>query len=164
MELLRAQQSLCHLTAEDLYETILIHGFGVCSAGTPSLVKEYRVRKRDVAIDYTEMTRCMCELYRRNLLPRKEYDLRQILDLTPKCEECRKPVTKDGFSGYTSDTYAQSKIRCMKCALPHYMRFTQDTYDAALAWTFGQMIEQTNLMLDEIKKELDLLRLIKTLT
>lgn len=153
--------SLSHLTVEDLYETILVHGHGVCYEGTTSLTEQYRVRKREVALDYTEMCRCLCELYRRNLLQTKHYELRQLLDLTPKCEVCRKTVTRDGYCGYTAYTYAQSNVRCANCAPPHYQSFNQDTYDAALAWTFHHMMDFTTTMMDEIKQELELLRLVK---
>ena len=152
---------LTHLSADDLYETALIHGFGVCSAGSTCETDVYRVRIHDVALDYAEMCRCVCELYRRNLLPRKSYDLRQVLDLTPKCQHCKKDVTRDGSCGYDDGFYARADVCCARCAPLYYQPFTNQTYDAALAWTFYQMIESSNIMLDEIKQEMDLLRLVK---
>jgi len=153
---------LKHLTVEELYETVLIHGNGICFARTTCETETYRVRKRETNLDYREMCRCLCELYRRNLLPMKHYDLRQLLDLTPKCELCHKNVTQEGYCGYHQSIYARNDVRCVNCAPANYHRMTENTYDAALAWTFYQMMENTNTMFDEIKEALDMLRLAKT--
>jgi hypothetical protein len=152
---------LAHLTTEELFEAVLKHGQVVCSAGTTARTEMYRLVRRKVEKDYTEMTRFVCELYRRNILPMKGYDLRQVLDLTPKCEDCHKDVPLEGFCGYTQDTYAQCSVRCLLCAPEHYPPLTQDTYDAAIAWRFYEMVESTHTMLDEIKQQMDLLRLVK---
>ena len=152
---------LAHKTTEELFEGVLAHGSVVCGAGTTTRTEMYRILRRNVERDYVEMTRLVCELYRRNILPRSTYDLRQVLDLTPKCETCHKDVPLEGLCGFSGDTYAQSNVCCVKCAPEEYVSFGQDTYDAAVAWRFYDMIEHTDKMMDEIKKELDLLQLVK---
>jgi hypothetical protein len=152
---------LAHLTTEELFEAVLKHGFVVCSAGTTSCTQMYRVLRRSVERDYNEMCKRVCELYRRNILPMKGYDLRQVIDLTPKCETCHKDVPLEGLCGYETDTYARSEVCCVRCAPEEYVPFSLAKYDAAIAWRFYEMIEATNLMLDEIKTQLDLLHLVK---
>jgi len=152
---------LAHFTTVELFEAVLKHGLVVCSAGTTARTEMYRILRRKVNRDYDEMVRHVCELYRRNILPMQTYKLRQVIDLNPKCEDCNKDVDLHGFCSYTSDTYAQSNVRCLLCAPEHFHSLRQDTYDAAIAWRFYDMIEQTNLMLDEIKNALDLLQLVK---
>jgi hypothetical protein len=152
---------LAHKSTEELFEGVLRHGFVVCSAGTTANTEMYRILRSRMERDYVEMCRLVCELYRRNILPMKGYELRQVIDITPKCEECHKDVPLEGFCGYHGHTYAQSSVRCASCRLEHYLPLTQDTYDAAIAWRFYEMIEATNVMLDEIKYALDLLRLVE---
>jgi len=152
---------LAHKTTEELFEGVLKHGSVVCSAGTTVRTEMYRILRRKVERDYVEMTRLVCELYRRNILPTSTYDLRQVLDLTPKCETCYTDVPLEGLCGFSGDTYARNDVCCVKCAPAEYEPLCQETYDAAIAWRFYEMIEQTDLMMDEIKKELDLLHLVK---
>lgn len=152
---------LAYKTTEELLEGVLAHGSVVCSAGTTARTEMYRILRRKVERDYVEMTRLVCELYRRNILPRSTYDLRQVLDLTPKCEKCHTDVPLEGLCGFSCDTYARNDVCCVKCAPADYVPFSQDTYDAAIAWRFYEMIEHTDIMMDEIKKELDLLHLVK---
>lgn len=152
---------LAHLSTKELFESVLEHGFVVCSAGTTARTEMYRILRRQVERDYHKMSRFVCELYRRNILPMKGYDLKQVLDIIPKCESCQKDVTLEGYCGYELDTYAQSMVRCANCNPGHYYKLTQETYDAAIAWRFYEMIEATNVMLDEIKHALDLLRLVE---
>jgi hypothetical protein len=152
---------LAHFTTVELFEAVLKHGSVVCSAGTTARTEMYRILRGKVERDRKQMCLFVCELYRRNILPKKNYDLRQIIDLTPKCESCQKDVPLEGFCFYQEDTYAQQCVSCLLCAPEHYHPLTQPTYDAAIAWKFYEMIEATNVMLDEIKHELDLLRLVK---
>jgi hypothetical protein len=152
---------LAHFTTVELFEAVLKHGQVVCSAGTTSRTEMYRILRSKVERDRKQMCLFVCELYRRNILPKKSYDLRQILDLTPKCDSCQTDVPLEGHCQFHQDTYAQPYVRCNLCAPEHYPQLTQKTYDAAIAWKFYEMIEATNLMLDEIKHELELLRLVK---
>jgi hypothetical protein len=152
---------LAYKTTEELFEGALKHGTVVCSAGTTARTEMYRILRRKVERDYVEMTRLVCELYRRNILPTSTYDLRQVLDLTPKCARCDTDVPLEGLCGFSGDTYAQCNVCCVKCAPEEYVPFCQDTYDAAIAYRFYDMIEHTDKMMDEIKKELDLLHLVK---
>jgi len=152
---------LAHKTTEELFQAVLEHGFMVCSAGTTTNTEMYRILRRSVNRAYRDMCRHVCELYRRTILPMKGYDLRQIIDLVPKCESCGKDVSLEGQCAYDYGNYAHKDLCCLLCAPEHYKPFTQDTYDAAIAWRFYGMIEHTNIMLDEIKIEIDLLRLVK---
>jgi len=150
-----------HMTTEELFEAVLKSGKVVCCAGTTARTQMYRILRRKVERDYNEMCKMVCELYRRNILPMKQYDLRQVLDLTPKCKCCQKDVPLEGMCGYVLDTYAESNVCCVNCGPAEYVPFSQDTYDAAIAWRFYDMIEHTTILLEEIKNQLDLLHLVK---
>jgi hypothetical protein len=152
---------LAHFSTEELFEAVLKHGKVVCSAGTTTRTEMYRILRSKVERSRKEMCRVVCELYRRNILPKKNYDLRQIIDLTPKCDSCHKDVPLEGFCQYHQDTYAQPYVRCKLCAPEHYQPLDLQTYDAAIAWRFYEMINATEVMLEEIKNELDLLHLVK---
>ena len=102
-------------TTEALYEGALAHGFVVCSAGTTAQTEMYRILRQKIEPAYHEMCRLVCELYRRSNLPMRGYDLRQVLDLTPKCMDCHKDVPVEGYCGYVYDTYAQNAVCCQLC-------------------------------------------------